>query len=265
MSPFRLYTTQFMSHTGMSHYSLYNLRSRGSRQTFECLPTPSGSPTRPRSSSTDGDAGGLRTPAGESMYDAARQALLAGVPVDTLCHLVLVQFVRDCADMAEAAYDEQQRVLVALENGVLISDNESRLFHPVQMQHVRELMEIADGVTNNLEGRILRLETRPYMYDIVRQALLDGIPLDILCRSVLLSLARNCAETTQAMFGEQRRIILAYTAGQSVSEDELKIFHPIEVGYIGTLVKIANTINDDLEHNILGYGQLVELIIGLAL
>ncbi|KAI6001762.1 hypothetical protein EDD15DRAFT_2192532 [Pisolithus albus] len=241
MSPFGPYTTQFTSRTGMSHYSPYNLRSRGSRQTFECLPTPSGSPTRPRSSSTDGDAGGLRTPAGESMYDAARQALLAGVPVvtlpesnfsqDALCHLVLLQFVRDCADMAEAVYDEQQRVLVALENGVSISDNESKLFHPVQMQHVKELMEIADGVTNNLEGR----------------------------------LARNCAETTQAMFGEQRRIILAYTAGQSVSEDELKIFHPIEVGYIGTLVKIANTINDDLEHNILGYGQLVELIIGLAL
>ncbi|KAI6012269.1 hypothetical protein BKA83DRAFT_4130942 [Pisolithus microcarpus] len=224
-------TTQFTSRTGMRHYSPYNLRSRGSRQAFECLPTPSGSPTHPRSSATDGDAGGLRTPAGESMYDAARQALLAGVPVDTLCHLVLLQFVRDCADMAEAVYDEQQRVLVALENGMSISDNESRLFCPVQMQHVRELMEIADGVTNNLEGR----------------------------------LARNCAETTQAMFGEQRRIILAYTAGQSVSEDELKIFHPIEVEYIGTLVKIANTINDDLEHNILGYGQLVELIIGLAL
>ncbi|KAI6012261.1 hypothetical protein BKA83DRAFT_25289 [Pisolithus microcarpus] len=143
----------------MRHYSPYNLRSRGSRQAFECLPTPSGSPTHPRSSATDGDAGGLRTPAGESMYDAACQALLAGVPVDTLCHLVLLQFVRDCADVAEAVYDEQQRVLVALENGMSISDNESRLFRPVQMQHVRELMEIADGVTNNLEGRILAYTT----------------------------------------------------------------------------------------------------------
>ncbi|KAI5997029.1 hypothetical protein EDD15DRAFT_2364482 [Pisolithus albus] len=159
MSPFRP-MTRSMSRKGIRHYSPYNLRSRGSRQTFECLPTPSGSPTRPRSSSTDGDAGGLRTPTGESVYDAARQAVLAGVPVDALCHLVLLQFVCDCADMAEAVYDEQQHVLVALENGVSISDNESKLFHPVQMQHVKELMEIADGVTNNLEDRILGLEVR---------------------------------------------------------------------------------------------------------
>ncbi|KAI6046571.1 hypothetical protein EDC04DRAFT_2887818 [Pisolithus marmoratus] len=161
MSPFRP-TTRSMSRKGMRHYSPYNLRSRGSRQTFECLPTPSASPTRPRSSATHRDAGGLWTPAGDSVYDAARQAVLAGVPVDTLCHFVLLQFVRDCADMAKAVYDEQQHVLVAFENGVLMSDDELKLFHPVQMQHVKELMEIADGVTNNLEARILGLETRQY-------------------------------------------------------------------------------------------------------
>ncbi|KAI6007812.1 hypothetical protein EDC04DRAFT_2611328 [Pisolithus marmoratus] len=64
--------------------------------------------------------------------------------------------------MAKAMYDEQQCILVAFENGVLMSDDELKLFHPVQMQHVKELMEIADGVTNNLEAHILGLETWQY-------------------------------------------------------------------------------------------------------
>ncbi|KAI6038112.1 hypothetical protein EDC04DRAFT_2896870 [Pisolithus marmoratus] len=65
--------------------------------------------------------------------------------------------------MAKAMYDEQQHVLVAFENGMLISDDElQKLFHPVQMQHVKELMEIADGVMNNLEACILGLKTQQY-------------------------------------------------------------------------------------------------------
>ncbi|KAI6024150.1 hypothetical protein BKA83DRAFT_4125502 [Pisolithus microcarpus] len=147
-----------MSRKGMRHYSPYNLRSRGSRQTFECLPTPSGSPTRPRSSATNCDTGGLRAPASNSMYDTARQAVLDGMPLDVLCHSVLLEFVHNCADMAEAVYDEQQRILLA--SGVSISDNELKLFHPVQMQHLEELMDIAEGVMDNLEHRILELGTQ---------------------------------------------------------------------------------------------------------
>ncbi|KIK13466.1 hypothetical protein PISMIDRAFT_25544 [Pisolithus microcarpus 441] len=55
--------------------------------------------------------------------------------------------------MAEAVYDEQQRILLA--SGVSISDNELKLFHPVQMQHLEELMDIAEGVMDNLEHRLL--------------------------------------------------------------------------------------------------------------
>ncbi|KAI6046573.1 hypothetical protein EDC04DRAFT_3136406 [Pisolithus marmoratus] len=168
MSPFRP-TTRSMSRKGMRHYSPYNLRSRGSRQTFECLPTPSASPTRPRSSATHRDAGGLWTPAGDSVYDAARRAVLDGIPLS---------------------------------------------------------------------------------------------PQDILCHSVLLGLARDCAETTQAVFDEQRRIILAFDAGQSISDNELKLFHPTAVGHIETFLKIANTIIDDLEHKI--WTHPVELGKGLA-
>ncbi|KAI5997027.1 hypothetical protein EDD15DRAFT_2364480 [Pisolithus albus] len=175
MSPFRP-MTRSMSRKGIRHYSPYNLRSRGSRQTFECLPTPSGSPTRPRSSSTDGDAGGLRTPTGESVYDAARQAVLAGVPLV-------------CAFLVSTTSHWNQS------------------------------------------------------------------PQDILCHSTLLGLARNCAETAQAVLGEQRRTILAFDAGQSVSDNELKLCHPIQVGHVETLVRIANTIIDDLEYNILGHGH----------
>ncbi|KAI6023394.1 hypothetical protein EDC04DRAFT_2606692 [Pisolithus marmoratus] len=126
-----------MSHKGIRHYSPYNLRSRGSHQTFECLPTPSTFPTRPRNSSPG--------------------------HVDTLCHLVLLDFVCDCANVAEAVYDEQQRVarvpmrdngsMLALDAGESISDNELKLFHPVQMQYVKELMECTDGVMNDLERR----------------------------------------------------------------------------------------------------------------
>ncbi|KAI6023392.1 hypothetical protein EDC04DRAFT_2606690 [Pisolithus marmoratus] len=65
--------------------------------------------------------------------------------------------------MAEAVYDEQQRVarvpmrdngsMLALDAGESILDNELKLFHPVQMQHINELMECADGVMNDLERR----------------------------------------------------------------------------------------------------------------
>ncbi|KAI6015675.1 hypothetical protein EDC04DRAFT_2608675 [Pisolithus marmoratus] len=161
MSPFRP-MMQSMSQKGMRHYSPYNLRSHGSHQTFKCLLTPLASATHPHSSATHHGAGGLWTPTGDSMYDTTHQAVLAGVPVDTLCHLVLLQFVRDCTDMAKAMYDEQQHILVASENDVLISDNELKLFHPVQTQHVKELMEIVDGVANNLESCILGLKTQHY-------------------------------------------------------------------------------------------------------
>ncbi|KAI6038039.1 hypothetical protein EDC04DRAFT_2698590 [Pisolithus marmoratus] len=127
-------------------------------KTFECLLTPLGSPTWPCSSATNCDAGGLQAPTSNSMYDAVRQAVLDGMPVDVLCHLVLLEFVRNCADMAEAVYDEQQHALLA--SGVSISDNKLKLFHPVQMQHLEELMDIADGVMNNLEHCILELGTR---------------------------------------------------------------------------------------------------------
>ncbi|KAI5988199.1 hypothetical protein EDD15DRAFT_2199146 [Pisolithus albus] len=82
-------------------------------QTFKCLPTPSGSPTRPRSSTTIQGLDGLWLPAGRSMYDTTRQAILDGVPVDVLCHLVLLNLVRKCAELAEAVYDEQQRMATA--------------------------------------------------------------------------------------------------------------------------------------------------------
>ncbi|KAI5985971.1 hypothetical protein EDD15DRAFT_2192537 [Pisolithus albus] len=142
-----------MSRKGIRYRSAYNLRSRGSRRTFECLPTPSGSPTRPRSSTTIQGLDGLRLPAGRSTYDTTRQAILDGVPVDVLCHLVLLEFVHICADMAEAVYDEQQRIVHALQTGASISDNESKLFHPIHMQHVKELLEIADAAIHNLEHR----------------------------------------------------------------------------------------------------------------
>ncbi|KAI6023397.1 hypothetical protein EDC04DRAFT_2606695 [Pisolithus marmoratus] len=122
------------------------------------------SPTRPRNSSPGHVVGGLQASAGDRMtYDTTRRALLDGVPVDILYHFVLLDFVRHCADMAEAVYDEQQRVarvlmrdngsMLALDAGESILDNELKLFHPVQMQHINELMECADGVMNDLECR----------------------------------------------------------------------------------------------------------------
>ncbi|KAI5987200.1 hypothetical protein EDD15DRAFT_2372611 [Pisolithus albus] len=62
--------------------------------------------------------------------------------------------------MAEAVYDKQQRIVHALQTGASISNNESKLFHPIHMQHVKELLEIADAAIHNLEHRILGLGTR---------------------------------------------------------------------------------------------------------
>ncbi|KAI6022639.1 hypothetical protein EDC04DRAFT_2728812 [Pisolithus marmoratus] len=143
----------------------YKNRSRAGLQcapclakTFECLLTPSGSPTQPRSSATNCDAASLQAPTSNSMYNTMCQVVLNGMPVDVLCHLVLLEFVHNCADMAEAVYDKQWHAL--LPSGVSISDNELKLFHPVQMQHLEELMDIVDGVMNNLEHHILELGTQ---------------------------------------------------------------------------------------------------------
>ncbi|KAI6024147.1 hypothetical protein PISMIDRAFT_25542 [Pisolithus microcarpus 441] len=136
-----------MSRKGMRHYSPYNLRSRGSRQTFECLPTPSGSPTRPRSSATNCDTGGLRAPASNSMYDTARQAVLDGMPLDVLCHSVLLNLARSCAETAQAVYDEQRRIILAFDAEESVSDNELKLFYPGAAEHVKHF-----GICAHLVG-----------------------------------------------------------------------------------------------------------------
>ncbi|KAI6012263.1 hypothetical protein PISMIDRAFT_25291 [Pisolithus microcarpus 441] len=136
MSPFRP-TTRSMSRKGMRHYSPYNLRSRGSHQTFECLPTPSGSPTRPRSSSTDGDAGGLWTPAGEFTYDtlAIVQKRLK------LC------LVNSGAPYWPSTLDSPFLTM----NWILLQ----KLCHPIQVGHVETLVRIANTIIDDLEYNIL--------------------------------------------------------------------------------------------------------------
>ncbi|KAI5983032.1 hypothetical protein EDD15DRAFT_2376910 [Pisolithus albus] len=144
-----------MSRKGVRHYSPYNLRSCGSRQTFECLPTPSGSPTRPRSSATNCGTGGLWEPASNSMYDTARQAVLNGMPLDVLCHSVLLNLARSCAETAQAVYDEQRCIILAFDAEESVSDNELKLFYPGAAEHVKVLLKVADTVLADLEYNIL--------------------------------------------------------------------------------------------------------------
>ncbi|KAI6140908.1 hypothetical protein BKA82DRAFT_4341919 [Pisolithus tinctorius] len=108
--------TRSMSRKGVRHYSPYNLRSRGSRQMFEALPTPLRTPTRPRNStgSQPGEpfpAADLDVRGGASMYDIVHQAVLNGIPLVNIYYSIILAFARDCMETADAVYIEQQRTI----------------------------------------------------------------------------------------------------------------------------------------------------------
>ncbi|KAI5997039.1 hypothetical protein EDD15DRAFT_2194727 [Pisolithus albus] len=110
-------------------------------QTFECLPTPSGSPTHPRSSTTIQGLDGLWLPTGRSTYDTTRQAILDGVPMNwlRLCTMNGSAWQRKPADIG----------------GRNLRIPQQKLFHPVQVEHVMAITEITDTVINDLEYNIL--------------------------------------------------------------------------------------------------------------
>ncbi|KAI6138575.1 hypothetical protein BKA82DRAFT_4014381 [Pisolithus tinctorius] len=152
--------TRSMSRKGVRHYSPYNLRSRGSRQMFEALPTPLRTPTRPRNStgSRPGEpfpAADLDVRGGASMYDIVHQAVLDGIPLVNIYYSIILAFARDCMETADAVYIEQQRTILKMAAGEPISNKESRIFTPLQVSRTKDLMEVAGIMIEFVERCIL--------------------------------------------------------------------------------------------------------------
>ncbi|KAI6155761.1 hypothetical protein BKA82DRAFT_4348988 [Pisolithus tinctorius] len=162
--------TRSMSRKGVRHYSPYNLRSRGSRQMFEALPTPLRTPTRPRNStgSRPGEpfpAADLDVRGGASMYDIVHQAV-------NIYYSIILAFARDCMETADTVYIEQQRTILKMAAGEPISNKESvhlyfhllmnllsipfqRIFTPLQVSRTKDLMEVAGIMIEFVECCIL--------------------------------------------------------------------------------------------------------------
>ncbi|KAI6028263.1 hypothetical protein F5J12DRAFT_779981 [Pisolithus orientalis] len=85
------------------------------------------------------------------------------------------------------------------------------------------------------------------MYDIVHQAVLNGIPLDNIYYSMILVFARNCTETVDAVYVEQQHIILKIEAGEPILDKEWRIFSPLQVSCTKGLMELANTLIEFVE------------------